>query len=93
MTHTRIEDKVKIRQIIFETFNGDQDLFDKFHFINNDIDAAIENTFFKIQELIDNYGSEFYAMYIGSDLVGYINVAPEINTFHSFGLKKKIQNS
>ena len=90
MTHTHITDKERIKTIIRETFEGDNDLFNKFHFINDDTEAALLDTFFKIEELIDGHNSRFYALTNDNtdEIIGYINIAPEINVFNSFGLKK-----
>ena len=89
MTNTRqINDKEEIKAVIRETFVEDKELFDKFHFINGNVELAIEDTFKKIAEMVDTQGAEFYKLSDGGETIGYINVAPKIRVLHSFGLKK-----
>ena len=91
--HTRVTQKEKIREVIRQTFEDDEKLFEKYHFINGDIEVALLDTFSKIEDLIKNYGAEFYKIEKGGQLIGYINVAPSARVFHSFGLKKDFRTS
>ncbi len=85
-THTQIIDPEEIRAVIHETFSEDHNLFKTYHVINDNEDLAINDTFIKVQEMINNYSAEFYKISLNGATIGYINVSTLINALHSFGL-------
>ena len=87
-----VTDKEEIRDIINISFIGDDDLFNTYHLINNDIESAIEDTFFKIKEIIDVYGGCFYKICRFNKNIGYVNIIPDMHVLHSFGLTKNERN-
>jgi ribosomal protein S18 acetylase RimI-like enzyme len=88
MTYTHEGSKEEIKKILRETFDGDIELYERFHFINNDMESALADTFSKIEEVIDSYNALFFRLSEGDKTIGYINIAPSLKTLHSFGLHK-----
>ena len=92
MTHTRIDNKEEIKKTIKETFEGDDELFETFHIISNDVESAIEDTFSKVAEMVEAYGAFFYKLSKEKKTIGYICVALSMKTLYSFGLNKKYRS-
>ena len=58
-TNHIVIDEEEINDIINNSFFGDHELFSIYHVINDDIESAIKDTFFKVKEIIDKHGGIF----------------------------------
>jgi hypothetical protein len=92
MRAEKVTDSTEIKEVIRQTFTGDDELFEKYALINGDEDAAINDNCYKVLSLIDNNEADFYKLIKSNQLVGYISVAPKLSTVHSFGLNIKHRN-
>lgn len=88
-TYEQVIDVDEIKRIIEITFSGDDKLFGKYHIINDDIEASLVDTVSKVTGMVSQYGALFYKIVLENEVIGYINIAPQLNLLHSFGIKKE----
>ena len=87
MTHTLITDEKKIISIIADTWEGDDEFFDKYA-VNETPELSVADTTEKVLAFTKAYNAKFYSLTENGRLLGYINVATELGLLYSFGLKK-----
>lgn len=84
---TKIIDEKEIESIITETYEGDEMLFQKYHYINSGAKDSIADTVSKIKNAVYLFFCDFYRIDDNSGCaVGYLVVMKDAKTLFSFGL-------
>jgi len=89
---SKVSDLTQIEEIVRKTFTGDTSLFETYHFINNNEEAAIADTLANITSIMNEADAEFYQFECDGKVIGYINTIQRQNLLYSFGVNKSYRN-
>lgn len=81
--------KDQLREAVTIAFSGDQDLIDKYHVINGNLDEAIKDTLYRIEDVTNYYDLVFYKVIFNKMIIGFFTVEKNGVFLNSFGIAYK----
>jgi predicted thioredoxin/glutaredoxin len=77
----------ELPELIAISYQGDQDLFDKYHIIKQDFESCVDHTMKLILEMADQYELKYYKVLLDKKAIGYVVTADILLFSFCIGIK------
>ena len=71
---------------IMSAFSEDADLVDKYHCVEGTFEMCVTDTYIKVKQASSLYPMQWYNIYEGDEVIGYVVTCKTYNFLYSFGI-------
>ncbi len=86
MVFEPIKDELELFECIGIAFNGDDELVNTYHIVNDSYYECVVDTYAKIKEAESEIPIDSYKVIVDGVIIGYICICKEIELLYSFGI-------